>query len=116
MSLKRGESDRKEVKLSMFWKKQLTTETRLSRCAIGVLKDFSFVSSVNRRLINIDFSFSFLYLGDKSVLWCFNSKVDKEGFIKIRFFWDDCFLLCQDGVMHGYPKRSWLGLVSMECP
>ena len=33
--------------------------------------------------------------GIKSVLWCFESELDKEGFINNRFFWDDRFVSMQ---------------------
>ena len=77
--------------MSISWKSLRSNEEWLSRCAIGILKDFSSVSSVNSRLSSRDFPFSSHYLGDKSILWCFESSMDKEGFIKNRFFWGDCF-------------------------
>ncbi|KAK4844507.1 hypothetical protein QYF36_021049 [Acer negundo] len=49
--------ERKEQCLSMSWIKHKLTDEWLSRCAIEPLKAFSSISSVNRRLINIDFSF-----------------------------------------------------------
>ncbi|KAK1551935.1 hypothetical protein Q3G72_007644 [Acer saccharum] len=52
---------------------------------------FFYSASVNSRLSSRGFSFLVNYLGDKSVLWLFESELDKEGFIKNRFFWDDCF-------------------------
>ncbi|KAK3193643.1 hypothetical protein Dsin_024953 [Dipteronia sinensis] len=56
-----------------------------------VLKAFSFISKVNRRLISWDFSFSSLYVSDESILWCFESEIEKEDFIRNRFFGEDCF-------------------------
>ncbi|KAK3205848.1 hypothetical protein Dsin_019894 [Dipteronia sinensis] len=84
-----GKAERKNALLTMSWKRQALDW--LSRCAIGSLKEFSLVSNVNKRLKNRDFSFSSHYVGDRNILWCFDSEVEKEGFIRNRFFRDDCF-------------------------
>ncbi|KAK3195321.1 hypothetical protein Dsin_026631 [Dipteronia sinensis] len=63
----------------------------IERCAMGILNDFSSIQSVNKRLCNRDFSLSSKYLGDKSIVWEFESGMERDGFIKNHFFWDDCF-------------------------
>ncbi|KAK1578672.1 hypothetical protein Q3G72_032227 [Acer saccharum] len=73
----------------MFWSTHQREEHWLRRCAIGILKSFSNLESVNERLRIRGFQFTSHYIGTKSVLWCFDSEVDKEGFINNRFFWDD---------------------------
>ncbi|KAK2654827.1 hypothetical protein Ddye_014683 [Dipteronia dyeriana] len=80
-----------EKALTMSWSSNNGDKEWLNRCAVGILKFFSSVSSVNSRLNSGGFSFSSNYLGDKNVLWCFESEFEKKGFIKNRFFWDDCF-------------------------
>ncbi|KAK0597373.1 hypothetical protein LWI29_024638 [Acer saccharum] len=77
--------------LSMFWSSHQREELWLRKCAMGMLKSFSKVECVNERLRNRGFQFSAHFLGAKSVLWCFESEIDKEGFINNRFFWEDCF-------------------------
>ncbi|KAK3218050.1 hypothetical protein Dsin_012020 [Dipteronia sinensis] len=85
------EEDNGEDAPSMFWTRQHNVEDWLPTCAIGVLKKFSSVSSVCRRLTNRGFSFSTSYLGNKNILWCFESEIEKEGFMSNKFFWEDCF-------------------------
>ncbi|KAI9185273.1 hypothetical protein LWI28_005779 [Acer negundo] len=75
----------------MPWVRKPDNKDWLNRCVIRVLKDFSSVGSVNNILINRDYSFSSSYLGDKNILWCFDSVIELEGFLKNRFFLDDCF-------------------------
>ncbi|KAK3212283.1 hypothetical protein Dsin_016989 [Dipteronia sinensis] len=75
--------------LSFEWNGQKFKKEWLSRCAVGILKEFS---SVNSRLSSRGFMFSSSYLGDKLILWCFESAYEMEGFIMNRFFWDDIFL------------------------
>ncbi|KAK0596042.1 hypothetical protein LWI29_012254 [Acer saccharum] len=63
----------------------------LRRCAIGVLKNFSSIARVNKRLLDRGFCFTTKYLGGKSILWSFESDCDCVGFIKNSFFWNDTF-------------------------
>lgn len=84
------ENHQEEV-LTMSWNIKSGDTEWLRRCAVGILKSFSRVTTVNSRLSSRGFSFSANYLGDKSVLWLFETELDNEGFIKNRFFWDDCF-------------------------
>ena len=72
--------------LTMFWSGHQREEHWLRRCAVGVLKTFSKVDSVNDRLESRGFKFTSHFVGTKSVLWCFESEIDKEGFINNRFF------------------------------
>ncbi|KAK1582597.1 hypothetical protein Q3G72_016627 [Acer saccharum] len=72
--------------ITMSWTRQPDNEERLSRCDVGVLKEFSSVFSVNKRLVDRDYSYSSSYLGDKNILWCFGTTLEKEGFLKNIFF------------------------------
>ncbi|KAK1571163.1 hypothetical protein Q3G72_012814 [Acer saccharum] len=80
-----------EACFNMSWKSEKGVEEWLSRCAVGVLKKFANISSVSKRLSNKGISFSSSYIGDKSILYCFDSEIDKDSFLSNRFFWDDCF-------------------------
>ncbi|KAK0572105.1 hypothetical protein LWI29_026222 [Acer saccharum] len=75
----------------MSWKSEKGVEEWLSRCAVGVLKTFANISSVSKRLSNRGISFSSSYIGDKSILYCFDLEIDRDSFLSNRFFWDDCF-------------------------
>ncbi|KAK0600462.1 hypothetical protein LWI29_015248 [Acer saccharum] len=86
------EKEKEDVKLlKMTWDFRQEEHEWLSRCAVGVLKDFVEVSRVNKRLIDAGIMFSSSYLGDKSILWCLDSISHKEAFIYDRFFWADSF-------------------------
>ncbi|KAK0598633.1 hypothetical protein LWI29_036499 [Acer saccharum] len=76
----------------MFWSKHQREDQWLGRCAIGILKSFSNIDCVNDRLRNRGFSFTAHYVGVKTVLWCFESELEKAGFIQNSFFWKDCFV------------------------
>ncbi|KAK3199603.1 hypothetical protein Dsin_023018 [Dipteronia sinensis] len=63
----------------------------LYNSAIGVLRSFSNVSKVRRRLLSRGFSFSARFLGGRAILWSFESIHECEGFIRNSFFWKDMF-------------------------
>ncbi|KAK1584531.1 hypothetical protein Q3G72_033789 [Acer saccharum] len=63
----------------------------LEKSAVGVLKSFSNVAIVKRRLMNRGLSVTARYLGGKAILWSFDSAQDCEGFISNSFFWRDLF-------------------------
>ncbi|KAK1554729.1 hypothetical protein Q3G72_016476 [Acer saccharum] len=86
----RGIPDVDEL-VCMKWDGPQPSTGWLSKCAMGTLKTFSNISSVNQRLILRGFTFSSQFLGDKTIIWQFDSETDCIGFIKNRFFWDDCF-------------------------
>ncbi|KAK1559892.1 hypothetical protein Q3G72_019603 [Acer saccharum] len=104
---------------SVAWKKNHNAELGLSRCAIGVFKDFISISPVSSRLAKRDIPFSASYVGDKYVLWRFESEVDMVGFIKNRFFWDDCFTSMSRWFESWTPKRklAWINTygVPLSC-
>ena len=75
--------------IEMSWNSNNNKDECLSRCVVGTLKVFTNVSSVNLRLRSRGFSFSSMYLGDKSILWVFESEFEREGFMNNRFLWDD---------------------------
>ncbi|KAK3223404.1 hypothetical protein Dsin_010429 [Dipteronia sinensis] len=71
------------------WDVGMKDERWLKFCAVGVLKVFSDMSPVIKRLGNI--TTSTFYLGDKNILWLFQSIKDREVFVRNRFLWEDCF-------------------------
>ncbi|KAK3219252.1 hypothetical protein Dsin_013222 [Dipteronia sinensis] len=79
----------------LFWDGSKSEDEWLTKCAIGILKGFADVSSVNYRLNNKGTYFSSSYVGDKYVLWEFDSKGECNFFIKHRFMWDDCFSMME---------------------
>ena len=95
--------------LSMSWDTNIYDDNWLNKCAVGVLKKFANVSSVNHRLSLRGFSFSSVYLGDKSIVWCFDSKDDREAFVSNNFFWEDCFSSMLRWCNSLVPKQSWFG-------
>ncbi|KAK0581163.1 hypothetical protein LWI29_010799 [Acer saccharum] len=58
----------------------------LEKSAMGVLKSFSNIAIVKKRLINIGFSCITKYLWGGAILWSFDSIQDCEGFISNSFF------------------------------
>ncbi|KAK3221599.1 hypothetical protein Dsin_008624 [Dipteronia sinensis] len=73
-----GDEGNKKL-LYVLWDSNLGDKGWLLKC--GVLKDFVNVYSVNHRLSSRGFSFSSSYLGDKSIVWCFDSEDQREAFI-----------------------------------
>ncbi|KAK1567360.1 hypothetical protein Q3G72_011288 [Acer saccharum] len=86
------EDDGVKKVLQMSWNNYNNEDEWLSRCAMGVLKEFNNVLSVNTRLTSRGLSFSSTYLGDKSVLWVFDSEFVRDGFINNRY-WNEAFFL-----------------------
>ncbi|KAK3193094.1 hypothetical protein Dsin_024404 [Dipteronia sinensis] len=76
---------------SMFWDKEKNEEDWISKCAIRALKTFSKVSKVNSRLSSRGLLFHSSYLGDKNILWRFETIFEKESFFNSRFLWVNCF-------------------------
>ncbi|KAK1548940.1 hypothetical protein Q3G72_016106 [Acer saccharum] len=107
-----GKEERKGTPLSMSWRKHKQSSDWLSRCAIGSLKEFSSISNVNKRLRDRDFSFSSAYVGARNILWQFGSEIEKTGFIKNRFFWDDFFSSMTDWSEKWTPKGKlcWINV------
>ncbi|KAK2658825.1 hypothetical protein Ddye_005358 [Dipteronia dyeriana] len=69
----------------LVWDRNQVDKCWISKCAVGSLRQFTNVSSMNRRLISRGFSFSTSYLGDMKVLWRFDSDQESTGFIKKPF-------------------------------
>ncbi|KAK4857194.1 hypothetical protein QYF36_025541 [Acer negundo] len=63
----------------------------LERSAVGVLKSFSNIAIVKKRLMNRGFSFTAKYLGGGAILWSFDSIQDCESFISNSFLFRDLF-------------------------
>ncbi|KAK3217761.1 hypothetical protein Dsin_011731 [Dipteronia sinensis] len=76
----------------MSWQQQSGVDDWLSRFPVGVLRMFANISSVNRRLNNRGISFASMYLSDKSLLWCFESGVERDRFLRNYFISEDCFI------------------------
>ncbi|KAI9180462.1 hypothetical protein LWI28_005014 [Acer negundo] len=76
---------------SMSWKRKCECSEWLDRCAVGVLRNFSSIACVNMKLFNRGSHFSSTYLGDKSVVWEFESRLDCDEFIRNHFIWKYCF-------------------------
>ena len=58
------------------------------------------MSSVNSKLSIRGFLFSSVFLGEKCVLWFFDTVVERDGFIWNKFFLGR--LLCHHAVMDGF--------------
>ncbi|KAI9160553.1 hypothetical protein LWI28_009318 [Acer negundo] len=99
--------------ISMSWFNNTSEYSWLDSYAIGVLKVFSSVSSVNNQLMGKGFSFFSSYLGDKSILWRLKLESDKESFINNRFYWDDCFLTMAgwSSSMSPSSRLAWINCV-----
>ncbi|KAI9177486.1 hypothetical protein LWI28_015800 [Acer negundo] len=86
-----NDSKKKEMVVKMeemYWEGSKANSGWLEKCMVGVLRGFDEISSVNYRLTNRGFSFSSSYLGNKLVLWEFDSEegcLDKIKVIKSRF-------------------------------
>ncbi|KAK3200233.1 hypothetical protein Dsin_023648 [Dipteronia sinensis] len=78
-------------KETMYWGGRRENVEWLARCAVGVMKVFSDLSSVNNRLKSRDVAFMSSFLGDNFIVWSFESENERKGFINDRFLWDDCF-------------------------
>ena len=70
----------------MAWNNKDNEDEWLSKCAIGVLKEFANVSSVNHRLSSRGISFSSKYLGDKCILWIFVSEMEGMVLLRVDFY------------------------------
>ena len=85
----------------MSWRRTDSGKMWMRKCAIGVLKNFSSIDMVNSKLIFRGIPFSSSYLGDKYILWFFESEVDCVGFVNNKFFWEDSFSsmsLCSESI------------------
>ncbi|KAK1556793.1 hypothetical protein Q3G72_012171 [Acer saccharum] len=106
----------------MSWSRNQRDSEWLKKCAVGVLKVFSNVSFVNSKLSTRGFSFSSVFLGEKCVLWFFDMVVERDGFIRNKFFWEDCFVSMQSWTDSFLPKfrLAWVNctgvLLSCWCP
>ncbi|KAK1575963.1 hypothetical protein Q3G72_009751 [Acer saccharum] len=99
----------------MVWDNHDNEDGWLSKCAVGILKDFFPVSSVNLRLNSRGFSFSSLYLGDRHILWVFESDFERDFFIKNRFFLDDKFSLISkwDDSFNPQARLVWIDCIGV---
>ncbi|KAK1591134.1 hypothetical protein Q3G72_002789 [Acer saccharum] len=99
----------------MEWNSHDNEDGWLSRCVVGILKEFSSVSSVNLWLRSRGFSFSSMYLGDKHIIWVFESDFERDFFIKNKFFWDDKFYLISkwDDSFNPQARLVWIDCVGV---
>ncbi|KAK0580968.1 hypothetical protein LWI29_008247 [Acer saccharum] len=98
--------------VTMSWTKKKDEREWLTNCAVGTLKTFKNFGSVRDRLKSRGFSFSASYLGDNHILWCFETQIDRDGFLANRFFWEDCFRSMKRWNVSHIPKSK---LVWIEC-
>ncbi|KAK3200495.1 hypothetical protein Dsin_023910 [Dipteronia sinensis] len=77
--------------VSIHWKSSQITGEWLDKCVVGELTEFKSVIQVFNRLQNRGIAFSPYYLGNKTILWAFESFSEAETFARSRFLWDDCF-------------------------
>ncbi|KAK1568806.1 hypothetical protein Q3G72_029011 [Acer saccharum] len=108
--------DVEREKNMLVWEKSHVVESWISKCAIGILREFMNISYVNRRLSNRGFSFSSSYLGDLKVLWSFDTEQESTRFIKNRFYWDDCFYSMGKWTTSDAAKSRLAWINSMEVP
>ncbi|KAI9162315.1 hypothetical protein LWI28_026039 [Acer negundo] len=114
------EEDKRKEMMSLNLERQDIDKKWLEFCAVGFLKDFSSVSSVNKRLMDRGFQITSVHLSGKAILWKFESDIDCMGFIKNRFFLDDTFISMEKWTDHvqiqakpvwitfsGVPIRCW---------
>ncbi|KAK1583774.1 hypothetical protein Q3G72_026798 [Acer saccharum] len=80
--------DRVEV---LKWDEDSYSGSWLKYCAVGVLKSFTDIHPVIKGLVDNRIHSTSFYLGDKNILWIFNSTKDWDSFIKNRFLWEDHF-------------------------
>ena len=103
----------------MSWDFNQNDQGWLNKCAIGVLKEFVELSRVNNRLDALGKIFSSTYVGDKCVLWSFDSVSQRDVFIKNRGLWDDSFSAMVKWTDAAVPKSRlvWINVwgVPMSC-
>ncbi|KAK1572422.1 hypothetical protein Q3G72_032449 [Acer saccharum] len=87
----------------------------LSKCAVGTLMRFDKVSKVNQHLANRGITFNSLYIGEKFILWRFNSEQDCEFFIKNSFIWEDSFLSMEQwsSSMVASSRLAWINIMGV---
>ncbi|KAK3206949.1 hypothetical protein Dsin_020995 [Dipteronia sinensis] len=88
---KEREGDDYKKTISMSVEGLTPDEDWLKRSAVGVLKAFFKVSEVNQGLASRGIPFSTSYLGDKSIIWLFNSEDVRDSFINNKLLWKNCF-------------------------
>lgn len=102
---------------SIHWDFSQKDQDWLKNCAIGILKGFKEVSRVNDHLESFGCKFFSMYLGDKSIMWCFESVLIKERFIKKKDLWDDCFSMMVRWSDHLVPQSrlTWVNVWELLC-
>ncbi|KAI9196934.1 hypothetical protein LWI28_028272 [Acer negundo] len=102
--------------VSMVWNYKRKEDDLLSKCTMGSLKVFTNVSMVNERLSSRGFIFSSAYLGDKYIVWNFESENERKGFIRNMFFWEDCFSSMSRWCNSFMPNTSLVWVQAMGVP
>ena len=87
-----------EKVVEMSWSSKDNEDEWLLKCVAGILKEISSVSSVNHWLNSMGISFSSNYLGNKRIPSTFDSEMERDGFVKSRFLWDDIFSSVVNGM------------------
>ncbi|KAK0576328.1 hypothetical protein LWI29_015504 [Acer saccharum] len=65
----------------MSWSGSFEEEEWLAKSAVGVLKDFGNLESVNKKLEDRSFMYSLTYMGGKHIMWSFESSYERDGFL-----------------------------------
>ncbi|KAK1582695.1 hypothetical protein Q3G72_017400 [Acer saccharum] len=101
-----------ETSLTRRWDAKEFDSSLLSRWAVGVMRTFRNLESVNQRPSLRGFKFSSKYVGDKTIAWFFETEYEREGFISNRFFWDDAFSTMSRWNDHFTPKTRlvWMNV------
>ncbi|KAK0602975.1 hypothetical protein LWI29_000066 [Acer saccharum] len=80
-----------EIMEVMKWDEKSSDDSWLKCCAVGVLKKFADVQSVIKGLLDNNIQSSSYYLGDKNILWVFNTTKERDISIRNKFLWEDYF-------------------------
>ncbi|KAK1565073.1 hypothetical protein Q3G72_018124 [Acer saccharum] len=108
-----------EEGISMTWDSVDKEDLWLSRCTIGVLKKFTEVAYMISRVRLKGFSFQTNYLGDKLIIWRFDSVEEKIRFMSESSLWEDYFVSMNEWSDEHIPKFKLLWIkcwgVSLSC-
>jgi hypothetical protein len=73
------------------WEEESSEDSWLKYCAVGVLKTFADVYPLIKGLLDLQIKSSSFYMGDKNILWIFNSITERDDFIRRRCLWEGFF-------------------------
>lgn len=82
--------------IETFWDGDKNNVSWLSKCAVGTLKRIDKVFRTNQRLVSRGYVFKASYLGEKFILWRFDSESACKSFINNRPLWEDNFSVMEE--------------------